>query len=289
MEPTLLVIGLNHHTAPLAMRERFWIGEQRLSGVLQWLRSAEGIEEVVVLSTCCRTEFQMWASEPTLAANSLVHFLGTEYGLKLCEWEHFYRLLGEEAIAHVFRVVAGLDSPPPREPHLTPQMVAALEKARGTGAAGRFLSAVWSKAREVAARVPREAIQPAEKILAAEAHALNETLRAEKVVPAIVGLRQRLDELCRQELDSFVEERGPFTREQDQFIHEITGQIMQKIANSLARELKEFPESGEQERMTAAVTRLFHLNAPELALAGTKLKENLGRKTHDRHKGIAVH
>ena len=65
MEPTLLVIGLNHRTAPLAMRERFWIGENRRYEVLRKLRSAEGIEEIVVLSTCCRTEFLVWASEPT--------------------------------------------------------------------------------------------------------------------------------------------------------------------------------------------------------------------------------
>ena len=47
-----MVIGLNHRTAPLAMRERFWISETRRYDVLQQLSSAEGIEEVVVLSTC---------------------------------------------------------------------------------------------------------------------------------------------------------------------------------------------------------------------------------------------
>ena len=63
-----MVIGLNHRTAPLAMRERFWISENRRYEVLRQLKSAEGIEEVVVLSTCCRTEFLLWAGEPTLAA-----------------------------------------------------------------------------------------------------------------------------------------------------------------------------------------------------------------------------
>ena len=67
LESTLMVIGLNHRTAPLAMRERFWISENRRYEVLRLLKSAEGIEEVVVLSTCCRTEFLVWASEPSLA------------------------------------------------------------------------------------------------------------------------------------------------------------------------------------------------------------------------------
>jgi len=101
VEPTLMVIGLNHRTAPLAMRERFWISENRRYEVLRLLKSAEGIEEIVVLSTCCRTEFLMWASEPSLAANSLLHFLGTEHGLKLSEWEHFYRLLDESALIQI--------------------------------------------------------------------------------------------------------------------------------------------------------------------------------------------
>ncbi|HYK87939.1 MAG TPA: glutamyl-tRNA reductase, partial [Acidobacteriota bacterium] len=86
MEPTLMVIGLNHRTAPLAMRERFWIGENRRYQVLRQLKTADGIEEVAVLCTRCRTEFLVWASEPTLAANSILQFLSSDCGLKLSEW-----------------------------------------------------------------------------------------------------------------------------------------------------------------------------------------------------------
>ena len=110
LEPTLMVIGLNYRTAPLAMRERFFIGEKHRYEVLRRLSSAEGVEEVVVLSVPCRTEFIIWASEPTLAANSLLHFLGKDHGLKLTEWEHFYRLLDDAALSYLFRLVAGLDS-----------------------------------------------------------------------------------------------------------------------------------------------------------------------------------
>jgi glutamyl-tRNA reductase len=52
-----MVIGLNHRTAPLAMRERFGTRENRRYEALRSLQSAEGIEKVVVLSTCCCTEF----------------------------------------------------------------------------------------------------------------------------------------------------------------------------------------------------------------------------------------
>ena len=435
-----MVIGLNHRTAPLAMRERFWISENRRYEVLRQLKSAEGIEEVVVLSTCCRTEFLVWASEPTLAANSLLHFLAVEHGLKLSEWEHFYRLLDEAALTQIFRVTSGLDSLVLGEPQIVWQLKAAWEQARTVGAAGHFLDAVLEKAlgvsnqvrhataieklavsiptaaldlarsifgslqgrrvlllgtgkmsefsarqmaengaasvvvidqsparakelaeklggtpatladrwkcmlradivisatgcphvvltREEAERIaiernrvalvildigmPRDvepdvrrvdgillydleglertvrgdadenasAAAEAEKIIAAEAQAFRSKLQAESVVPTIVALRRRLDQICRQELESFIEERGPFTREQDQSLHAITAQVIQKIASSLARELKELPEKEEQEKMTEAVKRLFHLEPPKQALAGTR-----SEKVNERRK-----
>ena len=441
-----MVIGLNHRTAPLAMRERFWISENRRYEVLQQLKSAEGIEEIVVLSTCCRTEFLVWASEPTLAANSLLHFLSTEHGLKLSEWEHFYRLLDECALTQIFRVTSGLDSLVLGEPEIVSQVKVAWEQARTVGAAGHFLNAALEKAlsvskqvrhettigklsvsipmaaldlvrhifgslegrkvlllgtgkmselsgrhmvengaqsvmvidqsparaselaeklggtaatladrwkcmlradivisatgcphvvltREEAERIavernrvalvildigmPRD-VEPdvrrvdgvllydlegleravnsnaaertavaaeAEKIVAVEAQAFRGKLQAESVVPTIVALRHRLDQICRQELESFIEERGPFTREQDQSLHAITAQVIQKIASSLARELKDLPEKEEQEQMTAAVTRLFHLESPKQAFAGTR-SEKANERSKDRPVAI---
>jgi len=126
----------------------------------------------------------------------------------------------------------------------------------------------------------------AEKIVAVEAQAYRGKLQAETVVPTIVALRQRLDQICRQELESFIEERGPFTREQDQSLHAITAQVIQKIASSLARELKELPEKEEQEQMTAAVTRLFHLESPQRALAGTRSERQKNERSQDRAVAI---
>ena len=54
-------------------------------------------------------------------------------------------------------------------------------------------------------------------------------------------------------------------------LNAVTSRITQRIAGSLARELKELPEKVEQEQMTAAVQRLFHLETPETALAGTRI------------------
>jgi glutamyl-tRNA reductase len=118
------------------------------------------------------------------------------------------------------------------------------------------------------------ASQEAERIVAAATQVFWSKLQSQPTVPTIVALRNRLDEICRQELESFIRERGPFTREQDQLLHAITAQVIQKIAGSLARELKELPEKEEQEQMTKAVTRLFHLESPQQALAGTRSKKD---------------
>ncbi len=431
MEPTLAVIGLNFRTSPVAVRERFWVSPARRSETLLHLVRSEGIEEVIVLATCNRTEFILWASDVPTAANSVLRFLTQEYQLKLGEWSHFYRLMDDVALSHVFRVISSLDSMVLGEPEITGQVKEAWALAQETGTTGRFLDAVMQKALTVSKRtrsetaigssavsipyasvelsravlgdltgrevlligagkmselaahylmkagardvkvmnrtpshgaelaqklgatavsfedrisllktadivvsstaspnpilsrseaegiardrkhkpmviidiaVPRDidpavrevegiqlfdmddleqvvqrnavgrqaAAEQAEKIVAAEMQGFRHKLMAERVVPTIVALRQRLDELCRQELEVLRKEFGPFTEDQDQALTALTSHITQRIAGSLARELKELPEREEQDHLTAAVGRLFHLEQPIVAAAGTK-------------------
>ena len=90
MEPTLVVVGLNHRTAAVEVRERFWMSGCRQAEVLSMLSQGEGIEEVLVFSTCNRTEFMVWG-DATLAVNSILRLLTAEYDLKLQEWNSFYR------------------------------------------------------------------------------------------------------------------------------------------------------------------------------------------------------
>ncbi|MFY9645587.1 MAG: glutamyl-tRNA reductase [Terriglobales bacterium] len=156
MEPTLMVVGLNYRTAPMAVRERFWIDETRRYEALLQLYRAEGIDEVIVLSTCNRTEFWLWVNDVTLAANSAMRLLGAEYALKLCEWKHFYRLLDEAALLHIFRVASCLDSMIIGAPQIVPQVKDAWQKAQKVGASGRFLDAVLQKALTISERVQDE-------------------------------------------------------------------------------------------------------------------------------------
>jgi glutamyl-tRNA reductase len=284
VEPSLVVIGVRFRTAPAAVRERFWISDSGKSEALRSLLRSEGIDEAIVLATGNRTEFIVWASDAALAANSILRFLTREYELKLSEWSNFYRLLDEDALLHVFRVTAGVDSNSDDEPEIENDIHEAWRTAQGTGSTGRYLDAVIQKATQVSEHVRnvvneghsvadeshgavacRTAIRVSEEVIAAEAQEFRKKLLAQPVVPTIVALRTRLDEICRQELNQLGEEFGPFTEDQQQALSKLASHITQRIAGGLARELKELPEKTEQEMLASAVQRLFHLEMRAVA------------------------
>ena len=284
-----MVIGVNFRATPASVRERFRIPENRLTRTLDQLSRGEGIEEVIVLASGDRTEFIVWGSDVTLAANSVMRHLTREYGLMQSDWQHFYRLLDEAALLHVFRVALHSDSLPEKQAPIGSELQAACKRSQNASASGPHLAAVIAKADSLSERVRGELasvsglrgirnkewlggdadVADAERILHAEAQDFFRSLTAQAVAPTIVALRHRLDEICRQELESFGQENGPFTQDQNDMLTAILSRITQRITGSLAREIKELPEKAEQEQMTAAVQRLFHLKTPEAALAGT--------------------
>jgi glutamyl-tRNA reductase len=428
VEPTLAVIGLNFRTSPVAIRERFWIAGPRRYEALHQLVRSEGIEEIIVLATCNRTEFIVWANDVPTAANSVLRFLTHEYQLKLCDWSHFYRLMDDVALTHILQVAAGLDSMVLGDPEPAAHVREALEQARKAGTTGRFLDGIVQKALAVAARirsetaiadstltipyavvelaigvlgdlsgsevlligagnmsemaarnlrnagatrltvmnrthekaeelasrldakavsadqrlshlksadivvcstscphsiisledarnvararqrkpmvmidiaVPRD-IDPrvgevdgihlfdlddlerivkkdvgehraiadaANKIVAEEVQGFRRRLMAERVIPTIVALRQRLDDLCQQEVEFLRQEFGPFTEDQDQVLTTLAAHITQRIAASLARELRVPPDRTGQDMLTVAVHRLFQLERSNLVEA----------------------
>ncbi len=156
MNPTLVVIGLSHTKAPVEVRERFWMGESRRFECLRELQRSEGIEESIVLATCTRTEFILWASDFSAAAAAVPKFLTRHYGLRICEWKNFHRLLGDEALRHIFRVTAGLDSRPLGDPQAADEVRSAWLRAHQAGATGRFLDAILEKALDVSKRIRNE-------------------------------------------------------------------------------------------------------------------------------------
>lgn len=247
MEPALLVIGLNHHTAPAEIRGRFAMDAARRAAALHELSQSDGVEEVLALSTEDHNEFILWASDPALAANSVLQFLSKQYELKLCEWRHFFRLLDEEALVHCFRVASGLDSISGDAP-IRSQMEEAWQEAHQAGTAGPYLDSVMRQALAVAGRV-QESAGATGNLVAMEAHEFRRAIEAEHLVPAVAALRTRLENTCRQEIDSFEQEAGPFPHEQRELLAAIAPRIAQRIAGALARELKadhHLAESGKE-------------------------------------------
>lgn len=412
VEPTLVVIGLNHRTAPVEVRERFWMSGCRQGETLAMLSQAEGIEEVLVFSTCKRTEFVLWG-DATLAVNSVLRFLTAEYDLKLCEWNSFYRLVDEQALEHAFRVGCGLDSVCIGEKNIARQVSFAWQQARNAGSSGHFLDAVLQKtlairrrvrketplcaqtisasaaaadvatrifgsltnrnivvlgagrmgemaARELSSRAAqsiavvnrtegrgrhleqiagvracslddrwtallkadlavsatsapgfiftsddmkklaaerkgrklllidlalprnidpvvrefegvllydledleraaepragtRAGEQQAEEIVLAEVQAFRKELLTDRAAQDTTDLRHRVDEICRQELESFRLEQGPFPKDQDQLLAAVSARLAHRIAGSLAREMKGHAEHRKQGQLPAAV------------------------------------
>ena len=75
MEQQLAVFGVNHKSSSLAVRERFWFSESRLYAAISHLAKSAGIEEVVLLVTCNRTEFVLWTSNLSEATESVHNYL----------------------------------------------------------------------------------------------------------------------------------------------------------------------------------------------------------------------
>jgi len=81
-----------------------------------------------------------------------------------------------------------------------------------------------------------------------------------------VALRRRLDEICLQELESFYGGLSSLTNEEREKVEAFAARLTQRIAGTLAHELKEPCEKTEQERLTSAVQRLFHLETVQRAM-----------------------
>jgi len=107
----IAVVGLSHRTAPVEIRERLSIAEQSMEESLQRLRSDEQVLEASILSTCNRLEIYTLLRHPELGVSAVGSFLSDVSGLQLEQLlPHLFTYHHDEAVAHLMRVAAGLDS-----------------------------------------------------------------------------------------------------------------------------------------------------------------------------------
>jgi len=147
---SLFALGLNHQTAPVAIRERFAFATQALSGALGELVRARPVQEAAILSTCNRTELYCSAGEPQAAADWLAqyHHVTTD-----ALTPYLYTLPSEQAVRHAFRVASGLDSMVIGEPQILGQLKDAVRTAEAAGTLGSVLHKLFQRSFAVAKEV----------------------------------------------------------------------------------------------------------------------------------------
>ena len=145
------VIGVNHKTAPVEVRERFAIPESRLPEATKFLATYPGIEEGMIVSTCNRVEM---VARSVNGRADMRGFLKDLYQFDPQEYETFlYEFRDTEAIRHIFRVASSLDSMVVGEPQILGQVKEAYATARAVGAVNSQLDALLTRAFAVAKRV----------------------------------------------------------------------------------------------------------------------------------------
>ncbi|MDX9837165.1 MAG: glutamyl-tRNA reductase [Azoarcus sp.] len=146
----LYALGLNHHTAPLAIRERVAFQPERLDQALLDLTRGSFVREAAILSTCNRTELYFAAEQPQRAADWLADF----HRMSLNEVApYLYSHPERDAIRHVFRVASGLDSMVIGEPQILGQVKDAVRHAEQAGTMGTLLHKLFQSTFAVAKEV----------------------------------------------------------------------------------------------------------------------------------------
>lgn len=165
------VVGVNHRTCPDAIREQLFVADEELPVVLRSLR-VFGVEEAMPLSTCDRVEVAGVFPNPEEARSVIAKILCAPVGLDPALLEPLlYRHVGGDAVAHLFRVAASLDSQVIGEPQILGQMRAGHRLARNLKSSGPLLDATMSAAFE-AARLARRETRIAEGPISVAAAAL---------------------------------------------------------------------------------------------------------------------
>ena len=124
----LKILGLNHNTAPVEIREKVVFAGDEVAYALRDVRDIDGVDEAVLLSTCNRTEFYVMTNDG--GREQLKSWLQDDRKLDPSFSESMFTLQDEDAIRHIFRVACGLDSMVLGEPQILGQIKDAFRQAQ---------------------------------------------------------------------------------------------------------------------------------------------------------------
>lgn len=149
----LILVGLNHRTAPVEVRERLSILEPKLADTTYALRTLDGVEGAAVLSTCNRVEAIVSTRDEDVI-ESVVDWLAVRAGAGRAELEkHLYVLRHGDVVQHLFRVASGLDSMILGEPQIAGQVKKSFATAQELGTLDSLLGQLYENTMRVAKKV----------------------------------------------------------------------------------------------------------------------------------------
>jgi glutamyl-tRNA reductase len=153
----ILILGLNHKTADVDLRECLAFSDDQVDTALQALRAQPSISEVVLLSTCNRVEIIFATKNPDKALTEVKHFLSQFKNVPADRFEKaLYLHRGDQAVKHIFRVAASLDSMMVGEPQILGQVKEAYRIATEQKTSGVILNRLLHKTFFVAKRIRTE-------------------------------------------------------------------------------------------------------------------------------------
>lgn len=153
----LMVLGINHKTAPVEIREKLSFGARRISEVNRLLKESASLEENLILSTCNRVEIYAVSNHNRDHVNKIENFLSRFHNLDISEYrDKLYVYRDKEAIEHLFKVAAGLDSMVIGEMEILGQVKKAYQEARESRSTGKILNRLFEKAFNTAKEIRTE-------------------------------------------------------------------------------------------------------------------------------------
>lgn len=150
----LLIIGTSHKAASIAIREKLAVAEDALSALLQALSLDPRVQEVVLLSTCNRTEFYVSTSSSEEEIYEAVVACWQKWCPLVTHFKDYVYIFSKEAaISHLMRLACGLDSLILGEPQVLGQLKSAFVLAKGVGTLGKELAFLFQKILHVAKKI----------------------------------------------------------------------------------------------------------------------------------------
>jgi glutamyl-tRNA reductase len=152
--PVVILLGINHNTAPIEVRERLAIAPSRLADATRALAHQPGIREAIILSTCNRVELLTVQDAVHPENPGTLNFLYEYLNIPASDLQpHLYEFREREAVRHLFRVASSLDSMVVGEPQILGQVKEAYTTGREVGAVATTLEGLLQRAFTVAKRV----------------------------------------------------------------------------------------------------------------------------------------